>query len=312
MTPAAADHRRGSLYMLLVIAIWGGFLPVGKSALQMVDPYWLTALRFGAASCAFIALLWLQEGRAALRTGGHLPKIALFGALGFAAFGISLFEGLRLTRPEISGMILALGPIQVALFQWWRTHRRPDRFTLVAIALALAGELLVITAGDVTRLTGGDALGNGLVFLASLFWTAYTLGGQQFPGWSPVRYSALSCSLGWLAILAALAVATLAGHSRPPRTGDLLAVWPQLAYIILCVSVFGILFWNMGVAKLGPLSAGLFANFTPVITYLIAIIQGRRPATLELIGAAVVLIALVANNRHQSSRIGREYLQRSE
>ena len=196
MTPAHRDHRRGTLYMLLVIAIWGCFLPVGKSALQAVDPYWLTAMRFGAAALVFLVLLRVREGAGALSTGGHFWKIALFGGLGFAGFGICLFEGLKLTRPEISGMILALGPIQVALFQWWRSHRRPDNFTLGAIALALAGELLVITAGDLSRLVGGDALGNGLVFLASLFWTAYTLGGQQFPGWSPVRYTALSCSLG--------------------------------------------------------------------------------------------------------------------
>ena len=304
MTPSQRDHRRGTLYMLLVIAIWGGFLPVGKSALAMVDPYWLTAMRFGAAACAFLGLLLVQEGPGALRTKGQLPRIALFGALGFAGFGISLFEGLRLTRPEISAMILALGPIQVALFQWWRTRRRPDRFTLGAIALALVGELFVVTAGDITRLAGGDALGNGLILLASLFWTAYTLGGQQFPGWSPVRYSALSCALGWFAILALLAIATLAGHSRPPQAQQLLAVWPQLAFIILCVSVFGILFWNMGVAKLGPLSAGLFANFAPVITYLIALAQGRRPASLELLGAAIVLVALVANNLHQRSKLG--------
>ena len=304
MTQAHKDHRRGTLYMLMVIAIWGCFLPVGKSALQAVDPYWLTAMRFVTASFVFIGLLWVREGRAALRTEGHLWKIALFGSLGFAGFGVCLFEGLKLTRPEISGMILALGPIQVALFQWWRTHRRPDNFTLGAIALALVGELFVITAGDITRLVGGDALGNGLVFLASLFWTAYTLGGQQFPGWSPVRYSALSCALGCLGIAAALLVATLAGHSHPPSPAKMLDVWPQLAFIVFCVSVFGILFWNMGVAKLGPLSAGLFANFTPVITYLIAIAQGRRPAARELMGAAIVLIALIANNRHQRSKVG--------
>jgi drug/metabolite transporter (DMT)-like permease len=305
MTPAHRNHRRGMLYMLLVIAIWGAFLPVGKSALQVVDPYWLTAMRFGTAALVFIGLLWVREGRAALSTDGQFRKILLFGSLGFAGFGVCLFEGLKLTRPEISGMILALGPIQVALFQWWRTHHRPDNFTLAAIALALVGELFVITSGDLARLSGGDALGNGLVFLASLFWTAYTLGGQQFPGWSPVRYTALSCSLGCFAIAVAVAIATLAGHSQPPRTDQLVAVWPQLAFIVFCVSVFGILFWNMGVAKLGPLNAGLFANFTPVITYLIAIGQGRRPATVELLGAAIVLIALIANNRHQRSKVGR-------
>jgi drug/metabolite transporter (DMT)-like permease len=305
MTPAHRNHRRGMLYMLLVIAIWGAFLPVGKSALQVVDPYWLTAMRFGTAALVFIGLLWVREGRAALSTDGQFRKILLFGSLGFAGFGVCLFEGLKLTRPEISGMILALGPIQVALFQWWRSHHRPDNFTLAAIALALVGELFVITSGDLARLSGGDALGNGLVFLASLFWTAYTLGGQQFPGWSPVRYTALSCSLGCFAIAVAVAIATMAGHSQPPRTDQLVAVWPQLAFIVFCVSVFGILFWNMGVAKLGPLNAGLFANFTPVITYLIAIGQGRRPATVELLGAAIVLIALIANNRHQRSKVGR-------
>ena len=247
----------------------------------------------------------MQEGRAALHTEGRLPKIALFGACGFAGFGLCVFEGLKLTRPEIGAMILALGPIQVALFQWWRTHRRPDNFTLAAIALALVGELFVITSGDFARLTGGDARGNGLVFLASLFWTAYTLGGQQFPGWSPVRYTALSCSLGWFAIVAALGVASAAGHARPPQMDEMVAVWPQLAFIIFCVSVFGILFWNLGVAKLGPLNAGLFGNFAPVITYLIAIAQGRRPDAVELAGAALVLVALIANNRHQGGKRGR-------
>ncbi len=41
-----------------------------------------------------------------------------------------------------------------------------------------------------------------------------------------------------------------------------------------------------------------------MITYLIALAQGRRPANLELTGAAIVLVALIANNLHQRSKIG--------
>ncbi len=302
MTPERRAHRQGTLYMLLVIAIWGAFLPVAKSALREVDPYWLTLMRFGTAALVFLGLLWLREGRDKISTEGQSWKILIFGVCGFTGFGICVFEGLRLTRPEISAMILALGPIQMALVQWWRTHRRPDNFTQAMIVLALVGELLVVTSGELARLTGGDALGNGLVFLASLFWTAYTLGGQQFAGWSPVRYTALSCSLGCIGIVLAVTVATQTGHSSPPSAAQLVAVWPELAYTVLCVSVFGILFWNMGVAKLGPISAGLFANFAPVITYLIAIAQGRRPDGVELAGAVIVLVALIANNRHQRAK----------
>ena len=302
MTPTQKAHRQGTLYMLLVIAIWGAFLPVAKSALVEVDPYWLTLMRFATAALVFLVLLGLREGRDKISTEGRPWTLLIFGICGFAGFGVSLFEGLRLTRPEISAMILALGPIQMALVQWWRTHRRPDNFTQAMIVLALVGELLVVTSGDLRRLIGGDALGNGLVFLASLFWTAYTLGGQQFPTWSPVRYTALSCTAGSLGIVIAVIIATLAGHSQPPSAAQIIVVWPELAYTVFCVSVFGILFWNMGVAKLGPISAGLFANFAPVITYLIAIAQGRRPDAIELAGALIVLVALIANNRHQRGK----------
>lgn len=305
MTPEQRAHRQGTIFMLLVISIWGGFLPVGKSALQAIDPYWLSFLRFGTASLVFLGLLAWREGRQRIAAEGRLAGIALFGACGFAGFGISLFEGLRLARPEIAAMILATGPIQMALVQWWRSGHRPDDFTLAMIALAIVGEGLVVTAGDPARLVGGDALGNGLVLLASLFWTVYTLGGQQFPGWSPVRYTALSCALGSLALLAALLAATALGRSAPPATAQLATVWPQLLFIVFCVSVFGILFWNMGVAKLGPINAGLFANFSPVITYLIALAQGRRPDAPELAGALIVLVALVANNRHQGAKARR-------
>lgn len=299
------DHTKGTLLMVAVVLIWGGFLPVSKSALAVLDPYWLTSLRFGIAALAFLGILAWREGLGALKPSGGEGRAFLFGAIGFAGFGICTFEGLRLTRPEIGGMILALGPVITVLWQWGRGGQRPDRFTLIAIAAALAGEALVITNGDLARLTGGDALGNLFVFIATLLWVTYTFGGQQFPGWSPFRYTAMSCSLGWLAIAAATAVATALGHSHPPEPMRMLDIWPQLAFVVLLVSVFGILFWNMAVAKIGPLTAGLFANFTPIITYAIALFQGRIPGRVELAGVALVLGALVANNLHQRARLTR-------
>jgi hypothetical protein len=94
MTPTQKAHRQGTLYMLLVIAIWGGFLPVGKSALQAIDPYWLTA------SCASAPRRWsssvllaVREGRDKLRTDGQTWKILVFGACGFTGFGICAVRG---------------------------------------------------------------------------------------------------------------------------------------------------------------------------------------------------------------------------
>ena len=303
MSSTQQAHTRGTLLMLVLVMIWGSFLPVGKVALQQVDPYWLSSLRFGAAAAVFFVMLRLQKAPLAIRFDRQHWHAAIFGVMGFTGFGICLFEGLRLTRPEIGAMILAIGPMLTALFQWWSTGRRPDAVTLAAIAVAICGLALVVTEGDLSRLAGGDMLGNALMIVGAIFWTAYTLGGQRFPDWSPTRYSAITCLAGWIAIVVVTGVLTASGYSRPPTPEGLYVVWPQLAFIIGVVSVFGILIWNTAVAAIGPLSAGLIGNFAPVITYLIALWQGRIPAAAELAGVAVVLSALVVNNLHQRRRL---------
>lgn len=297
------QQTQGNLIMLAVVLIWGAFLPVSKAALVAIDPYWLTALRFGTAALVFFAMLKAKEGTLRIEFNRESAKAALFGVIGFACFGITLFEGLRLTRPEVGAMILAIGPVLTVVFQWWQSRQRPDALTFAVIAAVTVGEGLVITAGDWSRLSGGDMLGNTLMFLAAIFWTAYSLGGQGFPTWSPIRYSAMTCASGWIAIAGATVVATAIGHSHPPSPAALSSVIPELAFIVLIVSVFGILLWNMAVAKIGPLSAGLIGNFAPVITYLIAVYQGRIPAATELGGVALVLAALIANNLHQRQRL---------
>lgn len=283
--------------MCAVVLIWGTFLPVSKIALAVIDPYWLTALRYGVAALCFLAVLLAMEGPRALSFEGQAVKAWLFGSAGFAAFSILVFEGLRLTRPEHGAMILALGPVNVVLWQWLRSRHRPTAATLICIAVAICGEALVVSQGEFARLySGGSALGNGLVFLSSVCWVAFTLGAQQFPGWSPVRYTALSAVLGWLSIALVTAVATALGHSRPPSLEGLREMLWILVFVLFVVSFAALLLWNMAVAKIGPLNASLFANFAPVVTILITVWQGHHLLPVEMAGAAVVIGALIANN----------------
>ncbi|MDR2239439.1 MAG: DMT family transporter [Zoogloeaceae bacterium] len=295
------NHRQltgGTLLMCAVVLIWGAFLPVSKVALAVIDPYWLTLLRYGAAALCLLATLVFIEGRGALSCRGQTAQVWIFGSVGFAGFSLLVYEGLRLTRPEHGAMILALGPVNIVLWQWLRTRHRPPAATLACIAAALAGEALVVSQGEWARLySGGGALGNGLIYLASCCWIAFTLGAQRFPGWSPLRYTALTSAFGWPTILLAVALATASGHSHAPATVESLreVLW-ALLFVVFAVSFAAVLLWNMAVAKLGPLNAALFANFAPVVTFLITVGQGHRLLWVEIAGAALVVGALVANN----------------
>jgi drug/metabolite transporter (DMT)-like permease len=288
---------QGTLLMCAVVLIWGAFLPVSKIALAVIDPYWLTLLRYGvAALCFLVTLAWI-EGRGALSFEGNAAKAWAYGSAGFAGFSLFVYEGLRLTRPEHGAMILALGPVNIVLWQWLRTRHRPHAATLACIAVALVGEALVVSRGEFARLySGGSALGNGFIYAASWCWIAFTLGAQQFPRWSPVRYTALTAALGWLTILLVAAVATGSGHSRAPQAEGMREMLWALLFIVFVVSFGAVLLWNMAVAKLGPLNASLFANFAPVVTFLITVWQGHALLPVEMAGAVLVVGALVANN----------------
>lgn len=288
---------RGTLLMCAVVLIWGAFLPVSKVVLSVIDPYWLTLLRYATASACFVLVLAWREGRAALSYDGKAGLAWVCGSAGFAGFSLCVYEGLRLTRPEHGAMILALGPVNIVLWQWLRTRHRPPAAALACIAAAIVGLALVVSQGELERLySGGSALGNGLMYLASWCWIAFTLGAQKFPGWSPVRYTALTSLLGCLTILLAVAAASGAGHSQAPQAAALLVHPWALLFVVFVVSFGAVLMWNMAVMKLGPLNAALFANFAPLVTLLIAAWQGQRLLAVEWAGAALVIGALIANN----------------
>jgi drug/metabolite transporter (DMT)-like permease len=77
------------------------------------------------------------------------------------------------------------------------------------------------------------------------------------------------------------------------------AVWSvrwQLAYFVVFTVVLGVLGFNNGVKYLGALNTMLMLNLIPVIVFAIEAWLGRSYVAIELVGAGVVIGALVANN----------------
>jgi drug/metabolite transporter (DMT)-like permease len=177
---------------------------------------------------------------------------------------------------------------------------------LALMGLGFVGVGAVITRGDLASLVhGGVGGGEALVLAGAVCWVLYTLGAAGFPGWSPLRYTALSATLGSLTIVAATEVATAAGWEYEPSGHDLAAAAPALASIVLFGAVIAVLSWNAAVRRVGAPSATLFLNLVPVTAFAIAIAGGYVPNGYELGGALLAIASLVAVtllNRAQASR----------
>src|SRR3954452_17914626 len=159
------EDRRTSpldaLPALIAALAWGAMFPIAASALHRVDPFPLTAIRYGVAVPVFLALLVAAEGRGALRTEGRGLELFVLGSIGFAGFNLLSYLGLEHTRPQDAALIVAAQPLLMVLAMSLAYKQAPARATLAAMGLALLGVALVISRGhlsNVVHVSSGDLM----------------------------------------------------------------------------------------------------------------------------------------------------------
>ena len=307
----------GVLFATTTALVWGGQFVVGKSALQTIDAFPLSTVRYALAAALWLLVLVALEGRGSLRLDGRGWRLFWLGSLGFAGFNLFAYTGLAHARPETASLIVALGPLLTALVLWHRTKVRPAPATFVLLGVALLGVALVVSAGHPSSILHG-ALGWGevLVLAGVLSFILYSLGAAEFASYSPLRYTALTASLGWLTIAGATLIGIATGLVAAPTAAQLTSVWPQIMYLAIPGAFVAVLTWNAAIKAIGPQNAVLFSNLIPVTTFAIEIVRGYRPNAAELLGAALTIGALVASNllsrRSQPSTAGDTALRKAE
>jgi drug/metabolite transporter (DMT)-like permease len=285
----------------LAILCWMPLFSVAKRTLPHLDAFALGTVRYAIGVALFVLLLAAVEGRKALRYDGRLAGAALAGLIGITGFNLFVWIGLSFTLPEHAAIILALQTPMAALAVWLAWGQRPAAFTLGCVAVAIAGVLIVVTRGDPARALadighGGALLGDVLVLLGGIAWVAYTLAAARFPGWSPLRYTVLTCIPGLAGLATANAIAIAVGAAVVPTIGALAQVGWQIAYFAICTVVLGVLAFNQAARRLGPLNTMLALNLIPIGVFGIEAALGRSFTAIELAGALTVIAALVANN----------------
>ncbi len=285
------------LLLLMTAVTWGGVFAVAKSALTVMDPYYMTLIRYGTAAIIFMMILIVVEGKQAVHLEGRTGILLSLSTLGFAGFNLMAFNGLTHTRPEHGAVIMGLMPMITALMTWVTKGAKPNPFTMSTIVAAFLGVSLVITGGHpVEAFTGGAAKWD-LLFLAGAFcWVSYTMGAQLFPTWSPLRYTAITCILGSISIGAITLLLTLNKTLKVPTLGAVISLRWEFFYLTVVGGVLAVLSWNTGIKMMGPVNGVLFINFVPVTAFTIGVLNGDSFALAEVLGAGLVVVALITNN----------------
>jgi len=295
---------RGTIYCLLTSIAWGIMFPVMESALQKMNAFYLTFYRYNAMALLLAGILLFAEGRKAFRLEKKLFPLWLYGSMAVAGYNLLVFWAQN--RMGQQGTILAsimesmMPMISIPLLWVWK-RERPGAFTLGCVAIAFFGVVLIITKGDLSlfRLSGGNLLETGVMFVGVVSWVGYTIGASRFPNWSPLRYSAITCVLGSVTMSVIVLGATALGLLDAPAIDEIVATRWEFGFTTIIAGVIALLCWNAGIRIVRPINGMLFVNFVPVVTFIIAAVQGYKLTPYDIAGTLLIIFSLVASNVYQ-------------
>jgi drug/metabolite transporter (DMT)-like permease len=296
-------HTRlaAALSLVAAMALTGANVAFGKAIVAAVPIYAFVFFRFLVATAALLAIVRAEGGpRLSGMSGREQRDLFLMSLLGMVGFTVLMFEGLKLTAAADAGIITATLPAVVALLGLALMGDRLSPPQIGAIALAVAGLVLVHATG-----AGTDAstlLGNLLVGGAVLCEASFVLLGKRLaPPYRPLRL-ALGANVVGLALslpLALIATESLDWRSIP------LSIWLLGTWHALTASVVCLWLWYRGLPHVETWLAGLATAAVPVAALAAsALFLGESIGGWKLIGAALVVAAIVLGALAPPARAG--------
>ncbi len=285
----ASPSRRGFLLVVLAALCWGttgvsGEVVADRVGFGPLDIAW-HRMAIGAAVLAItFALTRRRAAPIPAPSRATLVRLALVGA-GLAAYQFAFFAAVATAGVSISTLVaLGLAPLLIAVGVAVLGHGRPDRATIVALAVALVGLVLLvgISAGADTGTT--VVLGALLAVGSALGYAVVTLAGGGVPAGVPVTLAGFA---GGALLLTPLALAGGLQFTTDPWA---LAV---LLYLGIVPSAAAYAMFFRGLQSVPGAVASIVTLLEPLTaTALATVFLGERLAPGALAGGLLVLAAV--------------------
>ena len=271
--------------LLLTSLLWGGNFVFSKFLVGHASPITLTTLRWIMAVLILFPIVWKTE-KNPIPTKGSVFPLFLMGLLNVVLFNIFQFLAIERTSSTNVGLISTLNPISIALFSLVLLHEKIKPLQFISMLISLMGVLIVLSKGDVNRILSFHFNSGDLWMIAAVvIWGIYSICSK----WVMNKMSALMATFysgvfGVLTLLPFNIANFELTNVNAPFLGALL--YSGVVSTVVCMVL-----WNMGVQKIGATRSGIFLNFNPIFTAILAFFfLGEKMTWTELGGSIIVII----------------------
>jgi len=289
------------LLLSLTALFWAGNIVLARHVGDHVPPITLTTIRWFGVFLILLPFAWphLKRDWPVLRA--HWPLMLLLSAIGFAFNNAISYWALQYTEALNALLIQSSGPLFVALWSLVLFGVRLTPAQLAGIGISLAGVLTIILHGDINALASISFNKGDMMFGASLLsFGLYSALIPRRPKTHQLSLISFTTCCGAL-LLVPFSVWEYASGARLKFDSLTLAT---LAFVLIFPSTLAYLFFNRGVALIGPNRAAPFFHLVPVFGSAMAIILlGEKLQLFHLVGYALVLAGVVIASRRASAKV---------
>lgn len=272
-----------------------------------VDALALVGWRFliGAA----LAWAWVAASPRRRRSLRRLRRRQLLVALALGALytgnASSYYAALETVSAALAGVLVYTYPVIVAVLSLRFGTRLPGRRPWIALVLALTGVVLALGGIDVDA--APPPLGLALVLTSAAIYSVWIVLSARLSGErrdrlgshaeaaeratadAAVTAAVMMTATGLVFAVAAVALGRPLDPTRIPAEA-----WPGLVTLGFVASFLAIQTFYAGTRRIGAAQAALVSTVEPVYIVVVAwIVLGQTLATIQLAGAALILLGVV-------------------
>ena len=285
--------------LAIALASSASFALSGMFASALIDSGWssgaVTTVRMIGS-----ALVLIGPALLALRGSWHLLRRARWQVVTFGVFGVTVaqlgfFSAVQFIPPALALLIEFLGPVLLVGWTWARTRIAPPGLTLIGVALAVIGLVLVSGVIGAVQL---NPLGILLALTAAVGNAVYwATAASQTHGLPPVTLAGLGLVVGAVLLTAAGLAGLLPFRSSSVTTllaGTAVPMPVTIAALILLATVTPYVLGIIGARRLGATVAS-FAGYSEPIFGIVwmGLLLSTLPTPMQFAGAAAVVAGVV-------------------
>ncbi len=288
-------------YLLLSLTslFWAGNIVLARYVAGHVPPMTLSCVRWVGVFFVLLPFAWphLKTDWPVLRR--RLPLLVVLSATGFALNNALSYWALQYTQALNALMIQSSGPLFVALWSLLLFGVRLTPAQFAGIALSLAGVFTILLHGDLAALANIEFNRGDLMFASAVL--AFGLYSALMPRRPRTHQLSLIMFTTGCGSLLLLPFSIWEIESGTTLQFDALTL-ATLVYVVIFPSTLAYLFFNRGIALIGPNRAAPFLHLVPVFGSVMAIaLLGEQPKLFHLIGYVLVLSGVIIASRQASA-----------